>query len=48
VCSDDLGALRFVGNEIVHLGNGAVEYGYFKAVVVHVEDKILSHDCEAD
>ncbi len=48
VGADNLGALGFVGEEVVHLGNGAVEDGNFEAVVVHVEDKILSHDGEAD
>ena len=40
--------LGFVGQKVVHLGNGAVEHGNFEAVVVHVEDKVLSHHCKAD
>ena len=42
------GSLGFVGQKVVHFGDGAVEDGNFEAVVVHVEDKILSHDGEAD
>ncbi len=48
VRADDLRALGFVGEEVVDLGDGAVEDGDFEAVVVHVEDKVLSHDGEAD
>ncbi len=48
VRADDLGALGFVGQEVVHFGDGAVEDGHLEAVVVHVEDEVLSHDGEAD
>jgi hypothetical protein len=48
VRADDLGALGFVGEEVVDLGDGAVEDGHFEAVVVHVEDEVLSHDGKAD
>ena len=48
VCADDVGAFGFVGEEVVDLGGGAVEYGDFEAVVVHIEDKILSHDGKSD
>jgi hypothetical protein len=48
VRADDLGALGLVGEEVVDLGNGAVEDGDFEAVVVHVEDEVLSHDGKAD
>jgi hypothetical protein len=48
VGADDVGALGFVGEEVVDLGGGAVEDGDFEAVVVHVEDEILSHDGKAD
>jgi len=48
VSADDVGALGFVGEEVVDLGGGAVEYGHFEAVVVHIEDEVLSHDGEAD
>ena len=46
--ADDLGALGFVGEEVVHLGDGAVEDGDLEAVVVHVEDEVLAHDGQAD
>ena len=48
VRADDLGALGFVGEEVVDLGDGAVEDRNFESVVVHVEDKVLSHDGKAD
>ncbi len=48
VGSDDLRAFCFVGQEVVYLGDCAIEDGNLEAVVVHVEDKILSHDSEAD
>ena len=34
--------------EIVHLGDGAVEDRHFVAVVVHVQDQVLAHDGQAD
>ena len=43
-----LRSLRFVGQKVVDLGNGAVEDGHFESVVVHVEDQILSHHGKAD
>ncbi len=46
--ADDLGAFGLVGEEVVNFGDGAVEDGDFEAVVVHVEDEVLSHDGEAD
>ncbi len=42
------GALGFVGDEVVDLGDGAVEDGDLESVVVHVEDEVLSHDGKAD
>jgi hypothetical protein len=48
VRADDLGSLGFVGDEVVDLGDGAVEDGDLESVVVHVEDKVLSHDGKAD
>jgi hypothetical protein len=48
VGADDVGALGFVGEEVVDFGGGAVEYGHFEAVVVHIEDKVLSHDGKTD
>jgi hypothetical protein len=48
MCADNLCPFGFVGDEIVHLGNGAIENRNFEPVVVHVEDKVLSHDGEAD
>ena len=46
--ADDLGALGFVVEEIVHLGNGAVEGHDGEAVVVHVQNQILAHDGQPD
>ena len=48
VGADDLRALGFVGEEVVDLGDGAVEDGDYEAVVVHVEDEVLAHDGQAD
>ena len=48
VRADDLGALGFVGDEVIDLGDGAVEDGDLESVVVHVEDEVLSHDGKAD
>ena len=48
VRADDLRALGFVGDEVVDLGDGAVEDGDLESVVVHVEDEVLSHDGKAD
>jgi hypothetical protein len=46
--ADDLGALRLVGEEGVHLVNRAVEGHDGEAVVVHVQDQVLAHDGQAD
>ena len=40
--------LACVVEELVHLGNGAVEADHGEAVVVHVEDQVLAHDGQAD
>ena len=48
VRADDLRALRLVVDELVHLGDGAVEHGHLVAVVVHVQDQVLAHDGQAD
>ena len=45
---DDLGALGFLGQELVDLGDGAVVGDDGEAVVVHVEDEVLAHDGQAD
>ena len=44
VRANDLGSLGFIGEEIVHLGDGAVEGDDGEAVVVHVENQVLAHD----
>ncbi len=44
VRADDLGAFGLVGEEIVHLGDGAVEGDHGEAVVVHVQNQVLAHD----
>ena len=46
--ADDLGALGFVGEEVVHLRDGAVVGDDGEAVVVHVQNQILAHDGQAD
>ena len=46
--ADDLGALGFAAEELIHLGHGAVEDGHGEAVVVHVENEILAHDGQSD
>ena len=46
--AEDLGALGFVVEEIVHLGDGAVEGHDGEAVVVHVQNQILAHDGQPD
>jgi hypothetical protein len=48
VSADDVGAFGFVGEEIVDFGNGAVEDGHFEAVVIHVENEVLTHHGKAD
>jgi hypothetical protein len=48
MCADNVCPFGFVGDEIVDFGNGAIENRNFEPVVVHVEDKVLSHDGEAD
>ena len=42
--AEDVGAFGFVGEEVVHLGDGAVEGDHGEAVVVHVQNQILAHD----
>ena len=42
------GSLRFIGEKFVYFGGGAVVGHDVKAVVVHIEDQVLAHDCEAD
>ena len=41
-------ALGFVGEEVVHLLDGAVEGHDGEAVVVHVQNQILAHDGQTD
>ena len=48
VSADDVGAFGFVGEEVVDLGDGAVEDGHFEAVVIHVENEVLTHYGKAD
>ena len=42
--ADDFGALGFLVEEVIHLGNGAIEGDHGEAVVVHVQNQILAHD----
>src|ERR1019366_8367303 len=44
VGADDIGALGFFVEEVVHLGDGAVVSGHSEPVVVHVQDQILAHN----
>ena len=48
VCADDLRALRFVVNEVVYFRNCSVEDSDFVAMVVHIQNQVLSHDRKAD
>jgi len=48
VRADDLRAFGFVVDEVVDLRYGAIEDRNLLSVVVHVEDEILSHDCQSD
>ena len=44
---NDFGALGFLVQEIIHLGHGPVVNCDGESVIVHVEDKVLSHDRQA-
>ncbi len=46
--AEDLGALGFVGEEVVHFLDGAVVGHDGEAVVVHVQNEILAHDGQTD
>ena len=46
--AENFGALGFLVQKLVHLGDGAVVSDDGEAVVVHVEDEVLAHDCQAD
>jgi hypothetical protein len=48
MCTDDLGAFGLVGEEVIDFRDGAVEDGHFEAMVIHVEDEVLTHYGEAD
>ena len=41
--ADDARAFGLLVQEFIHLGNGAVEGGDGKTMVVHVEDQVLAH-----
>jgi hypothetical protein len=41
--SDDLRSLRLILYEIIHFRDGPVEHSHFVAVVVHVQNEVLSH-----
>ena len=38
----------FVGDEVIHLRDGAIKNGYAIAVVVHVQNEVLAHYRETD
>jgi hypothetical protein len=44
----DLAPLGFLGEELVHLGDGTVVGDDGEPVVVHVEDEVLAHDGQPD
>ena len=44
VGADDVGALGFLVEEVVHLRDGAVESGHGEPVVVHVQNQVLAHN----
>src|ERR1017187_9946914 len=46
--ADDFRALGLVGDEIVHLGDGAIEGRHGKTMVVHVQNQILAHHGQPD
>lgn len=46
--ANDVGALSLVGEEVVHLAGGTVVGADGEALVVHVEDQVLTHDGKAD
>src|ERR1700734_3444044 len=48
VRAHNLRALRFICNEVVDFGNSPVKHGHLESMVVHVEDKILSHHSKAN
>ena len=48
VGADDVGALGFPGEKVVHLGDGPVEGHHGEAVVVHVQNQILAHHGQPD
>ena len=46
--ADDIRAFGFPGQELVHLGDRAVESHHGVAVIVHIQDEILAHDGQTD
>ena len=46
--ADDLRALGFAAEKLIHPGDRAVEHGHGEAVVIHVEDEVLAHDGQTD
>ena len=48
VGSDDLSALCLVLNEVVYLRDCSIKDSDFVAMVVHIQNQVLSHDCKAD
>ena len=44
----DFCSLGFVAQKLIHFGSGAVVNNDCVAVVVHVQDKVLSHDGQSD
>src|SRR5437773_273415 len=46
--ASDLRTFRFILEEIVDLRNRAVEHGHLIAVVVHVQDQVLTHNGQSN
>ena len=45
---DGFAALGGVLEKVIDLGNRAVEGHHGVAMVIHVEDQVLAHDCQTD
>jgi hypothetical protein len=48
VRAHDLRPFGFVGQEIVHLGDGSIEHCHAKTVVVHIQYQVLAHHGQPD
>src|SRR5690349_6003695 len=46
--ADDFGSFGFIIQKFIHLRDGAVKSDHGVTVVVHIQDEVLSHHCQAD